>query len=237
MKDWIAKLLNCRDLTSMGHLQRVEDANLGLGWIYYGLARVIRPKQVVIIGSYRGFVPLVLGKALADNLNGGQVIFIDPSFVDDFWKDAQSVRAHFALFDVMNIEHYLMTTQQFTQSEAYRSLNRLGMVFVDGYHSEEQARFDYEAFEGILDPNGIILLHDTARSRVSRVYGAERAYEQRVRYFVDKLKQDVRLQVFDLPFDQGVTLVRKLGAIEDGATGNQPNASCSTPVSGSNPQP
>ena len=116
-------------------------------------ASSLRPKQVVIIGSYRGFVPLVLGKALADNLNGGQVIFIDPSFVDDFWKDAQSVRAHFALFDVMNIEHYLMTTQQFTQSEAYRSLNRLGMVFVDGYHSEEQARFDYEAFEGILDPD------------------------------------------------------------------------------------
>ena len=165
MKDWIAKLLDYRDLTSMGHLQRVEDANLGLGWIYYGLARVIRPKQVVVIGSYRGFVPLVLGKALADNLDGGQVIFIDPSFVDDFWKDAQSVRAHFALFDVMNIEHYLMTTQQFTQSEAYRSLNRLGMVFVDGYHSEEQARFDYEAFEGLLDPDGIILLHDTATAR------------------------------------------------------------------------
>jgi hypothetical protein len=57
MKDWIAKLLDYRDLTRMGHLQRVEDANLGLGWIYYGLARVIRPKQVVVIGSYRGFVP------------------------------------------------------------------------------------------------------------------------------------------------------------------------------------
>ena len=98
MKDWIAKLLDYRDLAGMGHLQRVEDANLGLGWIYYGLARVIRPKQVVVIGSYRGFVPLVLGKALADNLDGGRVIFIDPSFVDDFWKDPQSVRAHFAHF-------------------------------------------------------------------------------------------------------------------------------------------
>ena len=38
MKDWIAKLLDYRDLAGMGHLQRVEDANLGLGWIYYGLA-------------------------------------------------------------------------------------------------------------------------------------------------------------------------------------------------------
>jgi predicted O-methyltransferase YrrM len=167
MKDWIAKLLDYRDLAGMGHLQRVEDANLGLGWIYYALARVIRPKLVVVIGSYRGFVPLVLGKALADNVDGGRVIFIDPSFVDDFWKDPQSVRAHFAHFDVTNIEHYLMTTQQFVQSEAYHSLDRPGMVFVDGYHSEEQARFDYEAFEGLLHPDGIILLHDTGRGRVS----------------------------------------------------------------------
>jgi hypothetical protein len=31
------KLLKFADMTRMGHLQRVEDANLGLGWIYYGL--------------------------------------------------------------------------------------------------------------------------------------------------------------------------------------------------------
>src|ERR1043166_8301424 len=100
MKEWISKLFDYHDLTRMGHLQRVEDANLGLGWIYYALARVIRPKQVVVIGSYRGFVPLVLGRALADNLNGGEVVFIDPSFVDDFWKDEQAVREHFARFEV-----------------------------------------------------------------------------------------------------------------------------------------
>src|SRR5947208_14432756 len=106
MKDWIAKLLDCRELTGMGHLQRVEDANLGLGWIYYGLARVIRPKTIVVIGSPRGFVPLVLGKALADNLENGQVIFIDPSFVDDFWKDPQAIAGHFARFGVTNVRHF-----------------------------------------------------------------------------------------------------------------------------------
>ena len=88
----------------------------------------------------------------------------------------------------------------------------------------------------LLQPNGIILLHDTttAPGRVSNMYGAERAYEKRVKYFVDTLKQDIRLQVFDLPFDQGVTLVRKLVTIEDAATTRPPNASCSTPLSGSN---
>jgi predicted O-methyltransferase YrrM len=103
-----------------------------------------------------------------------------------------------------------MTTQQFAQSKLYRSLDRLGMVFVDGYHSAEQARFDYETFEGLLDPAGVILFHDTARCEISRLYGAERAYQRRVKIFIDKLKEDSRLQVFDLPFGEGVTLVRKL---------------------------
>jgi hypothetical protein len=61
------------------------------------------------------------------------------------------------------------------------------------------------------------------------MYGAERAYEKRVKCFVDSLKQDIRLQVFDLPFDQGVTLVRKLGA-------NPSNAYCCS-LSGPNALP
>ena len=154
MEDWVSKLFELPALTKWGHQQSVEDANLGLGWIYYGLARLIRPTTVVVIGSYRGFVPLVLGKALADNRNGGQVVFIDPSMIDDFWKDARSVSEHFASFGVTNVKHFLMTTQQFTQTADYRSLPKLGMVFVDGYHSEEQARFDYEAFERLLLPDG-----------------------------------------------------------------------------------
>src|SRR5882724_5869617 len=113
LKAWIEKLFDMGDLTRMGHLQSVADANLGLGWIYYGLARVIRPKTAVVVGSYRGFVPLVLGKALTDNLDGGRVVFIDPSLVDDFWKDARKVREHFERFEVTNIEHHLMTTEEF----------------------------------------------------------------------------------------------------------------------------
>lgn len=210
MKDWIAKLLEDPDLVRMGHLQRAADLNLGLGWLYYGLARIIRPAKAVVIGSYRGFVPLVLGKALSDNQEGGQVVFIDPSLVDDFWKDPQAVRQHFARHGVTNVEHHLMTTQQFAASETYRSLDRIGMVFVDGYHTEEQARFDYETFEGLLEPGGVALFHDTTNRRFTKIYGPEHSYECRVMFYIDKLKLDPRLQVFDVPFGDGVTLVRKL---------------------------
>jgi predicted O-methyltransferase YrrM len=196
----------------MGHHQRAEDANLGLGWLYYALARILRPARVVVIGSFRGFVPLIFSKALADNSEGGQVWFIDPSLVDDFWKDPSAVRKFFGNFGASNIEHFLMTTQQFVVSEKYRSIGEVGIVFVDGYHSEEQARFDYEAFEDRLSAEGIFLFHDSARVRHSRIYGTDRLYEHRVKCFVDTLKNNFSLQVFDLPFGDGITLVRRAGS-------------------------
>jgi predicted O-methyltransferase YrrM len=208
MKDWIAALFRDRDLTRMGHCQRAEDQNLGLGWLYYALARILRPERVVVIGSFRGFVPLVFGKALADNTENGEVYFIDPSLVDDFWKDAEAVRSYFADRGVANVRHFLMTTQDFVQTEVYRSLGRVGIVFVDGYHSREQARFDYEAFQGHLTPDGLVLFHDSVRIQRSKIYGPGQEYEYHVKDFIDTLKQDPRLQVFDLPFGQGVTLVR-----------------------------
>jgi predicted O-methyltransferase YrrM len=211
MDAWIHALFENKDLLRMGHCQRAEDANLGLGWLYYALARILRPAKVVVIGSFRGFVPLVFSKALTDNSEGGQVSFIDPSLVDDFWKDPSAVRTFFEGFRARNIEHFLMTTQQFALSEAYRSLGEVGIVFIDGYHSEEQARFDYQAFQGRLSPEGIFLFHDSVRVRTSQMYGPDRIYEHRVKHFVDTLRQDPGLQVFDLPFGDGITLVRREG--------------------------
>ncbi|HVM46425.1 MAG TPA: class I SAM-dependent methyltransferase [Candidatus Acidoferrum sp.] len=217
MNDWVARLFENPELLRMGHGQRREDLNLGLGWLYYGLARVLRPQTAVVIGSYRGFVPLLLGKALADNVEKGTVYFIDPSLVDDFWKAPKAVAEHFEGLGISNVRHFCMTTQQFVQTDTYRSLPPVGLLFVDGYHSEEQARFDYEAFAGRLAPNGIALFHDSVRVRPSRVYGPGCVYEHRVKCFMDTLKRDPGLQVFDLPFFDGLTLVRKAEAPADGA--------------------
>jgi predicted O-methyltransferase YrrM len=213
LTDWIARLFEHPGLLRMGHNQRAEDFNLGLGWLYYGLARLIRPQNAVVIGSYRGFVPLLLGKAIQDNLEPGEVTLIDPSMVDDFWKDPEAVRAHFRGFGVENVRHSLMTTQQFVETEAYRRLGEIGLLFVDGYHSEEQARFDYRAFEGHLAPRGVALFHDSMVLRQSEIYGADRAYGIRVKDFLDELKRDPGLQLFDVPFGTGITLLRKAGGV------------------------
>jgi predicted O-methyltransferase YrrM len=209
MQDWIAHLFQNPDFLRMGHFQRGTDQNLGLGWIYYGLARVLRPQRVVVIGSWRGFVPLILAKALKDNLEGGKVTFVDPSLVDNFWKDPGAIDEHFQQYGVDNIEHYLMTTQEFVTTEAYKAISDVGMLFVDGYHSREQAEIDFEAFDALLSPNGVALFHDTARIDKATIYGKNRTYEHRVKDYVEELGNRQDLEMFNLPFDRGVTLVRR----------------------------
>jgi predicted O-methyltransferase YrrM len=206
---WIAHLYERPEMLQMGHGQRKEDLNLGLGWLYYGLVRVIRPATIVSIGSYRGFVPMVLAKALADNNEGGQVHFIDPSLVDGFWKVESEVQAHFTSHGLTNIRHHHMTTQQFVKTDTYRQLDNLGIVFVDGYHTAEQARFDLEAFADKLAPQGMALLHDSVWGKKSKLYGEGRVYDHNVMEYVADLKQDPQWQVMDMPFGSGVTMVRR----------------------------
>lgn len=199
------------ELLRMGHSQTAEDSNLGLGWLYYALGRIVRPRHAVVIGSLRGFVPLVIGKALQDNAEPGQVTFIDPGMVDSFWSDSGEVRRYFESQGVANIRHFRMTSQEFVTTQEYGELKDVGLLFVDGYHTEDQARFDFEAFEKLLDHRSFALFHDSMVVRPDKVYGEANAYEMRVKYFVDHLKSDPDLQVMDLPFGvSGLTVVRKI---------------------------
>ncbi len=207
--DWVASILANGDLCRMGHAQRAQDQNLGLGWLYYALGRTVRPKQVVCIGSWRGFVPIVFGQALRDNGEGGRVIFIDPSLVDDFWADPQRTAQWFGSFGLDNVEHHRRTTQQFVDTDAYRSLGEVGLLFVDGFHSAEQARFDHEAFADMLADDAFVLFHDSVRPKSSKIYGEARRYTHTVYEYMNELRRRPGLEVMDFPMDSGVTLVRR----------------------------
>lgn len=217
MNEWIARLYDNPDMLEMGHLQRSQDLNLGLGWIYYGLGRVLRPRNAVVIGSWRGFVPIVIAKALQDNGEGGRVVFIDPSLVDDFWADEAQVRRHFEKYGVTNIEHVRLTTGQFTQTETYRRLEDVGLLFVDGFHDAAHARLDFEAFRGKLTVNAYTVFHDSVREYVTYIYGEENAYAHDVFKYMDELRADPQLDVLDFPFASGMTIVRSRGNTDHAA--------------------
>jgi predicted O-methyltransferase YrrM len=208
---WIAQLLRDPAMTGMGHDQRVADSNLGLGWLYYGFARLWRPRRVVVIGSYRGFAPLLFARALADNGEGGRVTLIEPSLVDAFWTDAAAVAAHFAAHGLSNIDHLCLTTQQCIGHPAWEATGDVGIALIDGYHTAEQARFDQRALEPRLAPGAILMFHDSLRERVSRIYGDERAYMHSVTRHIDSLRDDPAWQVLDLDRGDGLSIVRRVG--------------------------
>jgi hypothetical protein len=208
LDNFIETLFSDPQMLRMGHAQRLEDRNLGLGWVYYALGRLLHPHRVVVIGSYRGFVPAVLAKSLVDNSETGEVIFIDPSYADDFWADPDTVRQHFAGLGTSNVRHYRYTTQEFLTTGDYEELTDIGILMIDGYHSAEQARLDYLAFLGKLAAQHVVLFHDSVVLRTSTFYGEDRPYEHTVCQFMERLQQTPGLEVFTLPFGGGVTLIR-----------------------------
>jgi len=206
---WIERLFEEEAMLRMGHNQRAEDANLGLGWLYYALARIVRPSTAVVIGSWRGFVPMVIGRALQDNGEPGEVVFIDPSMADNQWESPRRVESHFARFGITNVRHHQLMTQEFVKTDEYRRLGPIGLVFIDGLHTEKQVRIDYRAFIDKLAPRGFVLFHDSMLERRSTMYGEEHSYMTRVKTFLEKLPGKRSLQLLDVPFGAGVTLLRK----------------------------
>ncbi len=210
LTDWIARLYRHPDLLRMGHNQAAESLDLGLGWIYYAFARLLQPVRAVVIGSHRGFVPMVIARACCDNGGRGRVTFIDPSHVDDFWRDPARTQAWFGEFGLGNIEHHLATTQEFVASDAYRDIADVALLFIDGYHTAEQARFDYEAFAARLAPRAIVMFHDSMVERMSTIYGQDAAYRMSVGEYLAELRRDPALQLLDVPFGTGLTLLRRV---------------------------
>lgn len=196
------KIFSLDKLVGAGHDVRVHDMNLGLGELYASLVRVYRPTVAVVIGSWRGFVPIVLAQAMQENVEKGKVVFIDPSLVDDFWKDPTQVQAYFAKHDAANVEHHCMTTQEFVQTNAFRALPSIGLLFVDGLHTAAQAEFDHAAFEAVL--SGPALFHDSCSRMISTLYS------EPVPHTVWQYMRDLRARgysVVDIERGPGVSIV------------------------------
>lgn len=208
LEEFIRRLFSDPEMLRMGHFQRPEDLNLGLGWLYYALGRIVRPSRAIVIGSLRGFAPSIIAKSLLDNAESGEVIFIDPSYVNEFWSDPAEVGAHFQRLGTPNVRHFRHTTQDFTATQAYAELSDVGLLMIDGLHTAEQARVDYLAFLNKLTANAVTLFHDSVRPKISPIYGPDNLYTHTVCRFMARLKQTPGLELFTLPFDDGVTMVQ-----------------------------
>lgn len=163
-----------------------SSENLGFGYIYYGLVRVLRPREVVVVGSKKGFSVLCMALALRDNEGSnissvscyrteagaerGRLSFVDPSYSVDrddpghmygigSWDDTDQVRAWWARFGVEDfvVHHKCRSDAFFTAADTPRGLD---LVLCDGDHTPEGILGDIELASERLKPDGLILVHD-----------------------------------------------------------------------------
>lgn len=199
----------------LGHNQKPQNLNLGFGFIYYGVARALRPKHTLVIGSGYGFSVVCLALAIRDN-GIGSLTFVDPSYslLKDgplktlggrgSWSREDRVQGHFEKFGVENIvTHYKMRSDELFPSYTAHGLPPIDLGFVDGSHAYKDVKHDFVNMIGHSHKNTYIFLHDT------NIYVREMLRHAGVKRWMKVLKkEETAFEVINFPFSSGVALVR-----------------------------
>lgn len=164
--DWLIwKLMQYFQADQLGHQADTIKADLGYGWIHYGLIRQQKPKKLLCIGSRHGYIPAIMAQACKDN-KFGKVDFVDAGFGDgdkDHWtgkaywrnNEGKSCFKNFGL--EKSIKIFIQTTKKFKQENKNKKYD---YIYIDGDHSYKGAKFDFESFWPALNKNGYMLFHD-----------------------------------------------------------------------------
>lgn len=186
----------------MGQATEEHPFNLGFGYLYYGMARIYKPEVIVCIGSYRGFSPICFALGLVDNQKG-LCYFIDPGKVDHYWHDPENVAQLEQMFGLYGHWRHLRKTSQQVIAEGCIQ-GPIDMLFIDGDHSYEGVKFDFDHFGRQVRVGGLILLHDS----INEGKGFTR-WEVK-KFLKTGVYGRAQYETFTLPFSAGLTLVKKL---------------------------
>jgi len=149
------------------------DEHMGDGLIVYSLIQHMRAKNCVCIGSGGGYIPRIMTQARID-LHGqkifegnsdynwgdiGATYLVDPcngiGGPSDVNDENSFYRTHF----------YPRFIKETSENAFYNFFTlhdiKIDILFIDGDHTYEGVKKDFELYSTILSKNGIVIIHDT----------------------------------------------------------------------------
>jgi hypothetical protein len=209
--------------------------HMGDGILVYALIQNMRAKNCVCIGSGGGYIPRIMTQARIDLHKQG--IFTGND--DHNWGDIGATY----LVDACNgiggpneLEndesfyrtHYNPRFIKSTSEDAYYNFFvpqdiKIDFLFIDGDHSYEGVKRDFELYSTLMNPKGIIVLHDTDDEFEENLIISEDSKKDHHRFdgpskFVKELEKNTDYNLINLhnfrilpnkPSSSGLTIVNK----------------------------
>jgi predicted O-methyltransferase YrrM len=205
---FIRRLRPSREASLRAQLDSI-DFSSGLGdsaHLLYGLARSLKPRIAVEIGSARGRSACFVGLALKEN-GSGRLYAIDPH-IQTAWNDLGAIdtfstmRQNVAELDLGGVVEIVRST---SADAAATWSEPIDLLFIDGDHSYDAVKADWTRFSPFVSEFGVVVFHDTIWDRRPDArYGRA---DMGVPAFVEELR-NTGYPVVTIDRDFGVSMVQ-----------------------------
>lgn len=236
-QSYIEKFITTNDGELVPYLwtHGATKSHLGDGLIIYSLIQHMRAKVCVCIGSGGGFIPRIMTQAKVD-LHKQKIFDGDPDYN---WGDIGATYLVDACNgvggpnDLENEDSFFRLNFyprliKSTSVDAYydffvRQDIKIDVLFIDGDHSYDGVKTDFDLYSKILSDNGLIVIHDTDSDYEETLIVSEDTKKDHYRFdgpakFVKELGESpewnlIKLHNFrilkDKPSSSGITIINK----------------------------
>ncbi len=236
-QEFIEKNITTNDGNPVPYLwtHGATEKHLGDGLIIYSIIQHMRFKNCVCIGSGGGYIPRILTQARIDLHKQG----IFEGNPDYNWGDIGSTYVIDACNgiggpnDLENENSFYRThfyprfIKETSENAFYNFFVRqdikIDLLFIDGDHSYEGVKKDFELYSTILSDNGIIIIHDTDSEYEKTLIVSEDAKKDHHRFdgpskFIKELEKNNDYNLINLfnfhifstkPTSSGITIINK----------------------------
>jgi predicted O-methyltransferase YrrM len=144
-------------------LDTTSEAWAGHTRFAYDLVSNVKPKTIVELGTYKGTSFFAMAQAIKDEGLKTKLIGVDTwegdihtgFYQNQIYKDVKKIKSSF----YKNVQ---ITLQQMTFDEALKEVkdHSIDVLHIDGLHTYEAVKHDFETWQDKVSETGIILFHD-----------------------------------------------------------------------------